>query len=198
MSCREYSSGLIELARGGALQARDRKAMLDHVEQCAECACFLDEQRAVHAMLQRLASEEVPLEEEIEAQVLAEFDHAAALRRTAKVFAARWILAAGLAASVLLCAVWTLRRTPAVPPAATVGGPAGSEGAPFLTIPYSIPLAPEERAEVVRMRIPVTALLAAGFRVPVSDPSAAIDAEALVSQDGRVRAIRSLTIAIYN
>jgi hypothetical protein len=193
MSCSKYSSGLIELARGGALEAWERQALLAHVEHCAECASFLDEQRAMQAMLQRLVAEELPLDEGVEARVLAELDHATALRRTAKVSAARWVLAAGLAASVVLGAFWTLRRTPDVPQAAM-----GSEEAPFLTIPYSIPLAPEERAEVVRMRIPITALLAAGFRVPVSDPSAAIDADALVSQDGRVRAIRPLTIAIYN
>jgi hypothetical protein len=193
MRCREHSSGLIELARGGAMETWDRQALLAHVERCAECANFLDEQRAMHAMLRRLASAELPVEEGIEARVLAEFDRAA-LHRTPNRSPARWVMALGLAASVLLGAFWTLRRSPAVQPVATVG----SEEAPFLTIPYTIPLAPEERAEVVRMRIPVTALLAAGFRVPVSDPSAAIDAEALVSQDGRVRAIRSLSIAIYN
>lgn len=194
MSCREYSSGLIELARGGALEARDRHVLLAHVEHCAECAGFLEEQRAMQAMLQRLAPEELPVEDGIEARVMAEFDHAAAFRRRATVSATRWVMAAGLAASVLLGAFWTLRRTPEVPPAAALR----SEDAPFLTIPYTIPLAPEERAEVVRMRIPVTALLAAGFRVPVLDPSAVVDADVVVSQDGRARAIRPLTIAIYN
>jgi anti-sigma factor RsiW len=194
MSCREYSSGLLELARDGALDARERQALLVHVEHCAECAGRLDEQRAMQRALQRLAPDELAVEDEIEARVLAEFDRAAGLRRTARSSAARWVLAAGLAASVSLGAYWTLRRSPAAAPAVT----AASEEAEFLTIPYTIPLAPEERAEVVRMRIPVTALLAAGFRVPVSDPSAAIDAEVLVSQDGRARAIRSLTVAIYN
>jgi hypothetical protein len=194
MRCREYSSGLIELARGCALEARERQALLAHVKQCVECAAFLDGQRAMHEMLQHLAAEELAPDEGIAARVMAEFDRAAALRRTARMSAARWVLAAGLAASVLLGAFWTLRRSPVVQPAAFVE----SEEARFLTIPYTIPLAPEERAEVVRMRIPVTALLAAGFRVPSADPSAAIDADALVSQDGRVRAIRPLTIAIYN
>jgi hypothetical protein len=48
------------------------------------------------------------------------------------------------------------------------------------------------------MQIPVTALLAAGFHVRVSDPSAAVDADVVVSQDGRARAIRPLTISISN
>ena len=48
------------------------------------------------------------------------------------------------------------------------------------------------------MRIPVTALLAVGFHVQVSDPSAAVDADVLVSQDGRARAIRPVNGAIFN
>ena len=49
------------------------------------------------------------------------------------------------------------------------------------------------------MRIPVKRAARGGLpRAPSADPSAAIDADALVSQDGRVRAIRPLTIAIYN
>jgi hypothetical protein len=194
MSCRDYSSGLLELARGGALDPREQQALMVHLENCAECTGRLEEQRAMQRALQRLAPDELPMQDKIEARVLAEFDRSMGAGRTARIPAARWVLAAALAASVLLGAYWTLRRSPVPAPAVT----AASEEWEFLTIPYTIPLAPEERAEVVRMRIPVTALLAAGFRVPVSDPSAAIDADGLVSQDGRARAIRSLTVAIYN
>jgi hypothetical protein len=194
MSCGEYGGGVIELARGGVLESGERQALLAHLEDCEECARLLDEQRAMHVAIQRLAAEELPVAEGIEARVLAEFDRALPQRRRAKGFQAPWAVAAVLAASISLGVLWTLRRAPVEPQTVT----AGSEEAPFLTIPYTIPLAPEERAEVVRMQIPVTALLAAGFRVQMSDPSAAIDADVLVSQDGRARAIRPLRIAISN
>ncbi len=191
MKCRVYAGSLMELARGGVLEAGDRRAVLAHVENCVECAERLGGQRAMQAAMEHLAAEEAPEEQQIRARVLAEFDRAAAVRRRTRLSATRWIFVAGLAASLLLASFWTLRTSPVKPPAA-----AADEEPPFVTIPYTIPLAPEERAEVVRMRIPVTALLAAGFHVQVSDPSTAIDAEVLVSQDGRARAIRPLTVAI--
>jgi hypothetical protein len=190
MKCREYASSLMELARGRVLEAEDRRAVLAHVEHCVECAERLDGERSMQAAVERLAAEEAPEEQQILTRVLAEFDRAAALRRRTRMSVTRWVFVAGLAASVLLASFWTLRTTPVKPSAAA------DEEAPFVTIPYTIPLAPEERAEVVRMRIPVTALLAAGFHVQVSDPSTAIDAEVLVSQDGRARAIRPLTVAM--
>ena len=76
--------------------------------------------------------------------------------------------------------------------------PAAVEEPPFLSIPYAVPLAPEEPTAVVRMEIPVPALIAAGFKVGVSDPGAIVEADVLVSQDGRARAIRPLSISNSN
>ena len=67
---------------------------------------------------------------------------------------------------------------------------------PFLTIPYTVPLSAQEQASVVRMDIPVAALIAAGYQLQVSDPTAVMHADVLVSQDGRARAIRPLSISI--
>jgi hypothetical protein len=64
------------------------------------------------------------------------------------------------------------------------------ESAPFVPIPYTVPLAPEERATIVRMAVPVAALIAAGYKVETPDPGGVVDADVLVSQDGRARAIR--------
>src|SRR5689334_12480861 len=49
----------------------------------------------------------------------------------------------------------------------------------FLAIPYTIGPAPYERTTVVRMDIPVSALVAAGFRVYTADTSASIAADVL-------------------
>jgi hypothetical protein len=64
------------------------------------------------------------------------------------------------------------------------------ESEPFVQIPYTVPLSPEERATVVRLEIPVAALIAAGFSMENLDPGSVVNADVLVSQDGRARAIR--------
>ena len=110
--CQEYAGGLVELARGGTLEAWERGALLIHVERCAECACYLEEQRALHRALQTLASQEFAAEERIAAHVLAEFDRAAEYRRPVRRAGARWMVAAALAASLSLAVFWTLRSSP--------------------------------------------------------------------------------------
>ena len=59
-----------------------------------------------------------------------------------------------------------------------------------MRIPYVAPLAPYERTQVVRMSVPVTALIAAGFEVHARDIGAAVRADVLIGQDGRAYAIR--------
>jgi hypothetical protein len=69
---------------------------------------------------------------------------------------------------------------------------------PFYPIPFTAPLAPGEWTRVERMKFPVAALIAAGFHLQVLDPSAVVEADALVSQDGRVRAIRPVSVSNSN
>jgi len=212
-ACCEYRPRLIELARCAAVPVEDR-ALMAHVEVCADCARVLDEQSALSAALGGLAGQPLPDMARIEARVLAEFDRAAGRRRTL-----RWAIVAGLAAAVLIGLVALERRAPVPRPAnATTANrvetpppmavprrtearapragrsagrrPASQENPPFVAIPYTVPLAPEERARIVRMEVPVAALIAAGYNVETSDPGRLVNAEVLVSQDGRARAIR--------
>lgn len=211
--CREYRAWLIEVARGKA-GPEERRLVMAHVELCADCARVLDEQLALSAALDGLAGERLPDMARIEAVVLAEFDRAAARRR-----ASRWVFVAGLAAALLVGLVAVERRTPTarprvqtvrsavetlspsalVRPAVPVARArhrivrrrsVSEESQPFLPIPYTVPLAPEEGATIVRMDVPVAALIAAGYRVETPDPGGVVNAEVLVSQDGRARAIR--------
>jgi hypothetical protein len=66
---------------------------------------------------------------------------------------------------------------------------------PFLPIPYTQPLQPGERAEVVRMEMPVAALIAAGFPVATSDAGAEASADVIIGEDGRARAVRLISIS---
>lgn len=188
MSCRDYRKHLIELARGHDA-APDT---VSHVHACEACARFLDQQRALTAAMQTLAAQPLVTVDPAAARVLAEFD--SARRRVSAVYCG---IAAALAACLCAAAVWMGA------PAAKPQTPAIAEAPdtrPFLTIPYTVPLTPEEPVAVVRTRIPVTQLIAAGFRVgaAAADPRALIEADVLVGEDGRARAIRPLSISMSN
>ncbi len=66
---------------------------------------------------------------------------------------------------------------------------------PFLEIPFTAPLAPGERADIIRTDVPVSALVAAGFSMRFSDPGANALADVVVGTDGRARAVRVLSIS---
>jgi hypothetical protein len=67
---------------------------------------------------------------------------------------------------------------------------------PFIEIPYIAPLAPYERTTIVRMDVPVSALIAAGFDMHAPDTGAALRADVLFGQDGRAHAIRLVSNSI--
>ncbi|HEY4363909.1 MAG TPA: hypothetical protein VGN17_23270 [Bryobacteraceae bacterium] len=73
-----------------------------------------------------------------------------------------------------------------------------NEDRPFIPIPYVAPLDPYERAEVVRMDLPVSALIAAGMQIDADDAGASVQADVLVGQDGRPRAVRLVSISNFN
>ncbi len=66
---------------------------------------------------------------------------------------------------------------------------------PFVQIPYTQPLAPWERGEIMRMELPVAALIAQGFPMATSDAGAAARADVLIGEDGRARAVRLISIS---
>lgn len=61
---------------------------------------------------------------------------------------------------------------------------------PFVAIPYTVPPDPRERMTIMRVEMPVTALVAVGFAAAVPDPAASAQADVVVGEDGRIRAIR--------
>ena len=133
----------------------------------------------MEAALAALAREDRPdaPAERPPAELLAEFDAAfgAGGRRRPV-----WLPAVAAAACVAVALV-LLRPVPT--------RPAAPERA-FVPIPYVAPLAPYERPEVVRMDVPIMALVAAGLPVHAPDLSGAVTADVVVGQDGRALAIR--------
>ena len=68
--------------------------------------------------------------------------------------------------------------------------PQGGEAETFFAIPYTVPLAPEERTTVVRITLSPSAVAAVGFPLPAIDPRGDTVADVLVGEDGRAHAIR--------
>jgi hypothetical protein len=64
---------------------------------------------------------------------------------------------------------------------------------PFIAVPYVAPLAPYERTSVMRMEVPVAALVAAGFQVHGVEPGSTVKVDVLVGQDGRMHAVRLIS-----
>ena len=97
-----------------------------------------------------------------------------------------WQVWLPIAACVAIAAVAVaISRKPASAPRH-----AQHEWSPFVPIPYTLPLAEGETASVVRMNVPVAALLSVGLRLPASDPTAVVTADVLVAEDGQPRAVR--------
>ncbi len=80
-------------------------------------------------------------------------------------------------------------------PVQTSGVQADEPEQPFVEVPLTLPFAPGERADVVRTDVPVSALIAAGFKMQYSDPGASALADVVVGSDGRARAVRILSIS---
>jgi hypothetical protein len=185
MNCKDARATAIEQIRAGS-------AVLDpHFEVCAECARFLQAQLALHSAFAAL-SREVPAPVDLETKLLAALDasrNASRLTPRSAVRRVRWWLpAAALAASLAIAAV-ALHRAVPPPPIA---------GEPFVEIPYIAPLAPYERTRIVRMDVPVSALIAAGFEVHAADTGSALRADVLFGQDGRAHAIRLVSNSVPN
>jgi len=61
---------------------------------------------------------------------------------------------------------------------------------PFVAIPYTLPLDPHEPVTVMRVTMPVSALVAVGLASAAADPTATAPADVIVGEDGRIRALR--------
>jgi hypothetical protein len=148
---------------------------------------------AMRQLAAELAETEAPTSVEI--AVLAEFDRVRS-REARRAHGRVWMAGVGVAAAAAM-AVFVAENRPAQNLVATATVEAEAEQ-PFTPIPYVLPPAPYERVEVVRMRVPIAALIAAGLTMRTADPGAQVEADVLVGQDGRPRAVRLVSISSFN
>jgi hypothetical protein len=137
-------------------------------------------------------SENADAPAEIERALLAEFDRVQSRRRRLS-----WMIAGGaVAASIAVALIVSVREHLAHPvSSAIVAEDVQKSEQPFVPIPYVAPLGAYERAQIVRMDVPVAALIAAGFPMRTTDPGARAEADVVVGQDGRARAVRLISIS---
>jgi len=124
----------------------------------------------------------------LEMRVIARRD---AIRRRQRSVGVALGVALAVAAAVLLVVVRPSRLPRAVPVAI-------SEEQPFVPVPNVLPLDSYETGRVLRMELPVSALLDAGFSLPAADPTATVKADVLVGDDGRAHAVRLVSDTTLN
>ena len=94
MSCSDFETIIIEIARDRLMDAATRERGLEHVRRCTPCATLLVEERALsrdlRALSARCSAEEIP--ERIETALLAAFRQRAAAPAVAP-RRRRWLLA---------------------------------------------------------------------------------------------------------
>jgi Putative zinc-finger len=192
MTCRTVAPYLVDLARGGVLDA-DRRAEVDrHLRGCDACTARLEDERALSAALGRLSQEiEVQaLDPESERALLAAFDaawaqpHPRARARVWRPLAA----AAVLALAALL--TWTIGHRRAESPAPIASAPvAVLPATEFVPWPGASSLPRFESGQLMRMDLPASVVLSLGL-VPPASQTGVVRADVLVGQDGYARAVR--------
>ena len=188
-----------------------------HLEVCDDCRIAFERQLRLSAASRVLAAEAARFSApaSVEQALLREMTNVHRLGRRRIVYS----VASGAIAAALALTVWMTHQTASRPPGVAItpemppvvapvlaavepalvkhrsraikATPAPQQ--PFIAIPYTLPLEPYERAEVMRMDVPVAALIAVGLPMNMADPAASARADVLVGQDGRARAIRLVT-----
>jgi hypothetical protein len=154
----------------------------------------------LHNALARLREQSARAEPsaELEAALLAEFGRT---HRRRRMVSWAWQSAAVAAAVIALVFAGFDRRPPGEVQAGDLVDPiqeSPTAEQPFVAIPYVAPISPYEQASVVRMDLPVAALIAAGLPMQTRDPSARVEADVLVGQDGQPRAVRVVAVANFS
>jgi hypothetical protein len=103
---------------------------------------------------------------------------AALLRRLKPRRAISWPLALEVlaAAAILVIAIYSRP------------GSAVDDG--FIAVPYAMPIGQYERADLVRVNVPISALAQWGLPVTAFNPDQRVDAEVVIGEDGLARAVR--------
>jgi hypothetical protein len=201
MTCHEFSvllgdtpAALLDLSCGDFAHARE----------CAACACLLEQRILLRSGLQSLARQQAGLEPpaRLEAALLAEFRRAhlsahsfPAPARPAQRLWQRWPAWAFAAAAALVFLVIGSRpflRHTANYVAVADSSDAADTDSGFVPLPFAVAAGPSSDADIVRVEVPRSELVALGLSSALEGSGDAVEAEVLLGDGGVPEAIRVL------
>jgi hypothetical protein len=213
MNCRQFQKLLPELEPDRWTVAAPAAA-LDHMRDCPSCAVVFERHQVLQAGLRQMAVEQAGAmaPARVEAFLLKQFRFQAEMprevlrdgaRRQVSVFAPLpgGILAAGaLAAALAAFLLWnhppSWRAVPGSSTAAVEAEDTASPDSDFIPLPYfgnsGLFFGAATDADVVRVEIPRSALVALGVAAPEEDAAEAVEAELLLGAGGMPQAVRVL------
>ena len=183
MTCREFWKRMPELSSAGEQP--------EHARQCAACAERLEELLVLHGGLRRLSAEQRSVEapSHIEGELLRRFRVNQAVPKKSTVWPLRWpiwasaALATAVIASVFVWSHGQTRRVAVGPPEDT-----GEMEAGFIPLPNAVDAGAD--ADVVRVEVPRSALVAWGVPVAEDEIGESVQAEIALGAGGMPFALR--------
>ena len=204
MNCREFWSNWPPIQTGGAPPAGLSPECKQHLAVCPGCAASFERQVSLTAGLRALAAEFSHLcaPARVEARLLAQFRTRTAAAPPPARAVHRTPFFGWAAAAVLLLAAGVLLtggRQPLSPqhplPAAAQLASADPDEpetaeSDFVPLPYAGQLPADEDMDLVRVEVPRSAMIAAGFAVSADRAAEPVEADVLLGPDGLARAVR--------
>jgi hypothetical protein len=204
VSCDELAGLLLDLARGAAMAPEDRDRARAHAASCASCGRRLEQEERLSDALRALADRG----EGNAAPAWVEARLREALRgarpKTAPRGAARrpdrwrWATVAAAAASLAAASLLWRREPPKPPPAPAEWMREAAEGedeGAFLPVTFDDALVGLDAVQVVRVRLPRSAVGSLGLAVTNDFGQGPVEADVLVGHDGLPRAIRLVSVS---
>jgi hypothetical protein len=205
MNCQEFWNTMPELGHEAAEED------CEHVRECAQCAALLNRQRTLATGLRRLAADWRPVgaPARVETKLTAAFLGQAGLSLLRP--ATRWWVPvatwAAATAAVLALAMFLARdrqvapahrtassrvQLAAVEPPADLEMPGDFSDAEsdFIPMPNAARIEPNEELNLVRVEVPRSAMIAAGYAVSEDRAAEPVEAEVVLGADGLARAVR--------
>jgi hypothetical protein len=204
MNCREFWDTMPELEGGPGVE------LPPHARECPACAALLDEQRLLAAGLRNVAAGYARLEApaRVEGRLLAAFRGQAGMpgpqfRRWWTPLAAWAGAVAVVAAAAVLLFVHERRPVPQPLTATELAaldwtdgwqdeGDADAASGEFIPLPNAARLAPNEDANLVRVEVPRSTMIALGYPVAADQGAELVEADVVLGSDGLARAVRFL------
>lgn len=190
MKCEEFRNQVARFSPPEVRAAAESEEIAEHALTCLDCQQLLETRWSLEAAFNRVVAEtcEFVQIDKTESAILAEFDRFEVTKNGSRQMKAYLSFGIAFACSAcLILVMFVIHRQHALRTEHKFVSREPAEQ--FIAVPYVVPLAPYERAEVVRTQVSRAALTALGFDVHGPDVSGSVTADLECGQDGRVVAV---------